>query len=818
MWQTVPALRARAVVHGKPYRLDKVFGADTSTAEIHSDQVAAIVRHVVRGFNGCVLAYGQTCSGKTTTIRGPSDGAAGGGLIAMSVIQLLEAIEIDEEPGRWTLGLSYIEIYNETVGDLLSGRDGLALTDGTDGGVEVRGLEQVRITDWKQAEAALRWGERHRHVSATLRNERSSRAHVVCRLRLARAATEADPNACTSELNIVDLAGSERVSPHSRGLQDAHARGVEGGHINKSLLVLSTVIQKLVDAGSTAAPGGNTRSGSTPRTGGAARSLGGGSGGGGGGVRTSRGRGDGPTVELDILRTPAARGGSRGGASASGTGRRSRGGGGGGGSGAPHVPFRSSKITRLLQGSLAGGAVSLIICHVAPASDHVDETHNTLRFALRARRLTLQPVSAPLVPDHAMRMRAYESELASSRREIDLLKAQIARQEAAAMRAAALGGIATTHSGGGGGDGGDGGAEGASDAGSGHEAAEGGIGEEHDEAAGAAAGGAACGMRPLRLSTSLLVASPIPSESAAAVPAASAPSSAFHLPPAAAALSLVSSSDAPSEVSVASPRLAALLSSRRASRDDDRLRSLTETEGALAASRAALARMEAQVVELQDRLDAEAAARRASERVAEAAMERAAASEVEAHAMHAEVATLAAAAREVASFEREEAQLARDGRESDRREESEREATLRFQLTEEVLALQQQQEAALQRVLDAREAAFERERESLKREAEAECAELSAARRRAETRLAELEEALGRARRPDGARRQSDAALAAEAEALSLAYDLARGSEGAAGGRRRGDAGDAAGGAPPGGLLSCFRKCCAPPRQGYQLA
>ena len=98
MWQTVPALRARAVVHGKPYRLDKVFGADTSTAEIHSDQVAAIVRHVVRGFNGCVLAYGQTCSGKTTTIRGPSDGAAGGGLIAMSVKQLLEENNLGLRP------------------------------------------------------------------------------------------------------------------------------------------------------------------------------------------------------------------------------------------------------------------------------------------------------------------------------------------------------------------------------------------------------------------------------------------------------------------------------------------------------------------------------------------------------------------------------------------------------------------------------------------------------------------------------------------------------------------------------------------------
>ena len=116
---------------------------------------------------------------------------------------------------------------------------------------------------------------------------------------------------------------------------------------------------------------------------------------------------------------------------------------------------------------------------------------------------------------------------------------------------------------------------------------------------------------------------------------------------------------------------------------------------------------------------------------------------------------------------------------SDRREESEREATLRFQLTEEVLALQQQQEAALQRVLDAREAAFERELPVAQARGRGGVRGASAARRRAETRLAELEEALKAERDArTRARRQSDAALAAEAEALSLAYDLARGSEG----------------------------------------
>ena len=167
------------------------------------------------------------------------------------------------------------------VGDLLTGTSGLSLFDQRDGSLVIDRLREEQVSSARAAEELLREGDQRRHVGATTHNERSSRAHVICRLRIVRRATHAEPSNASALLNIVDLAGSERVSAHARGLAAGTTR--EGGHINQSLLVLSTVIQKLVEASGVVG---------TPRSSAAV----------------------------------------------------------------PHVPFRSSKITRLLQTSLSGGA------------------------------------------------------------------------------------------------------------------------------------------------------------------------------------------------------------------------------------------------------------------------------------------------------------------------------------------------------------------------------------------------------------------------------------------------------------------------------
>ena len=382
IWQQLSSHRHRPALKHM-YRFDRVYGEDEGTSVLHEERVSHITRHAMRGFNAAVMAYGQTSSGKTTMIRGSPD-VEDEGLISRCVTQLFEEIDADDDPDRWSLQLSYIEIYNEVVGDLLTGATNLTLYDRKGGGLTVEGLEEVEIDSWEAAERFLEKGDRRRHIGATTHNERSSRAHVICRLRVTRSATLDEPSTASAELNIVDLAGSERVSAHGKSLGAGTAR--EGGHINQSLLVLSTVIQKLVEAADAAANGGVASGSLMPPM-------------------------------LGNTSSRASIGSSSSSINGGGSGGGPTNGGlyGGGNGGGLHVPYRSSKITRLLQGSLGGGAVSLIVCNVTPATHHIEETHNTLRFATRARRSRAAPVSTSK-PDKKTRMQKYEAEIEELKR------------------------------------------------------------------------------------------------------------------------------------------------------------------------------------------------------------------------------------------------------------------------------------------------------------------------------------------------------------------------------------------------------------------
>ena len=361
VWQTHPApnSRLRTSIHHL-YGFDRVYGEHDSTELIHSERVSVLCERMLQGYNVSLMTYGQTSSGKTTTIRGSPFGRLrdgdDDGLIALSVRQLLSGMVANGGPTRWTLRLAYLEIYNEQVIDLLTGRAGLGMYDRKDGSVRVAELAEEEVCCWEEAEALLRRGDTVRHVGATSHNERSSRSHAVCRLSLTRHATASEPTAGVSELHVCDLAGSERVSAHARGRAglDTKSRGVEGGHINKSLLVLANVIQRLAE---------------------------------------------------DASRQHGSRGSSR--------------------SNGSHVPFRSSKITRLLQGSLSGDAASLILCCLSPAGAHAEESHHTLRFGARAKKVTVAPVRRVAVDPQRERLLAYEAEIASSRLELASSRAQI---------------------------------------------------------------------------------------------------------------------------------------------------------------------------------------------------------------------------------------------------------------------------------------------------------------------------------------------------------------------------------------------------------
>ena len=211
------------------------------------------------------------------------------------------------------------------------------------GGLHVQDLREEVVTDWKRAEVLLQAGDENKHVGCTLHNDKSSRAHTVFKLQVDVNRPSGEGPSFSSELNIVDLAGSERQNAHVRTPGTSSVRREEGGHINKSLLVLGTVIQKLSDAAS---------------------------------------KGHAPA----------------------------------------HVPYRSSKITRILQNSLGGNAWSMIICNVTPASLHSEESHNTLRFASRAKCVRTVPVCqeksdpASLLKKYEAQIRELKSQLALARK------------------------------------------------------------------------------------------------------------------------------------------------------------------------------------------------------------------------------------------------------------------------------------------------------------------------------------------------------------------------------------------------------------------
>ncbi|CAM8963033.1 unnamed protein product [Rhodiola kirilowii] len=257
------------------FDFDRIFGDDCKTYEVYRACTKEIVAGAVRGFNGTVFAYGQTNSGKTHTMRGS---IAEPGVIPLAVRDLFD--KIHEDPDReFLLRMSYMEIYNEEINDLLAPEHRkLQIHESLERGIYVAGLREEIVATPEQI------------IESRDRTEVGDEGGTCDAVRV-------------SVLNLVDLAGSERAA--KTGAEGVRLK--EGSHINKSLMTLGTVIKKLSE------------------------------------------------------------------------GAESQGG---------HVPYRDSKLTRILQPALGGNANTGIICNITLAQIHADETKSSLQFASRALRVT----------------------------------------------------------------------------------------------------------------------------------------------------------------------------------------------------------------------------------------------------------------------------------------------------------------------------------------------------------------------------------------------------------------------------------------------
>lgn len=300
---TVKNSGARSGEPPKQFTYDRVFGPDTKQVDVYNDAARPIVNCVLEGYNGTIFAYGQTGTGKTFTMEGVRTVPELRGIIPNSFAHIFGHIAKVAGDIRFLVRVSYLEIYNENVRDLL-GKDQnakLEVKERPDVGVYVKDLSTYVMNNADDLDKTMTTGNKNRSVGATNMNERSSRSHAIFTITVecSEKGPDGQNHVRMGKLHLVDLAGSERQAKTGATGQ----RLKEATQINLSLSTLGNVISALVDGKST------------------------------------------------------------------------------------HIPYRNSKLTRLLQDSLGGNSKTVMIANIGPADYNFDETISTLRYANRAKNI-----------------------------------------------------------------------------------------------------------------------------------------------------------------------------------------------------------------------------------------------------------------------------------------------------------------------------------------------------------------------------------------------------------------------------------------------
>ena len=217
----------------RQFAFDSAFGRESSQHDVYSASAANLVTGVASfRYNATCFCYGATGAGKTYTMLG-TEHCPG--------VMLLALRDLYTRLGRTgaSVTISFIEIYNEQVRDLLSSSNKeLVLREDPRKGVTVSGMTELKADSVDGVMEFLHQGNGRRTTEPTNKNATSSRSHAILQVMV-----ESPNSGCVSKLSMIDLAGSERtLSSESRT-----ARSAEGAHINKSLLALSGCISSLVE-------------------------------------------------------------------------------------------------------------------------------------------------------------------------------------------------------------------------------------------------------------------------------------------------------------------------------------------------------------------------------------------------------------------------------------------------------------------------------------------------------------------------------------------------------------------------------------------
>ncbi|XP_070711857.1 kinesin-like protein KIF16B [Pempheris klunzingeri] len=218
-----------------------------SQEKVFKDLGSDVLRAAFEGYNACVFAYGQTGSGKSYTMMGnPGDAGLIPRFCEGLFSRISEATRWDEASFRTEV--SYLEIYNERVRDLLRRKStqtyNLRVREHPKDGPYVEDLSKHLVQNYSDVEELMEAGNINRTTASTGMNDVSSRSHAIFTINFTQAKFDAEmPSETVSKIHLVDLAGSERAD--ATGATGVRLK--EGGNINKSLVTLGNVISSLAD-------------------------------------------------------------------------------------------------------------------------------------------------------------------------------------------------------------------------------------------------------------------------------------------------------------------------------------------------------------------------------------------------------------------------------------------------------------------------------------------------------------------------------------------------------------------------------------------
>lgn len=295
------SVKVESKEHPGTYFFDRVFDWSSTQGQVYDYAADSVVEDLMKGYNGTILTYGQTGSGKTYTMMGDTTDEETKGLSPRLVEKIFESIKNSNSNIEFHVKVSYMEIYQEKIRDLLNhSEDNLQIHEEKNRGVYVKGLTEINVASVSDVFEAMSRGNKLRVVGSHNVNSESSRSHSIFVIQVSMKNTVDGVNrTIMGKLYLVDLAGSEKVEKTGATGQTLE----EAKKINKSLSALGMVINALTDGKST------------------------------------------------------------------------------------HIPYRDSKLTRILQESIGGNSRTTLIVNCSPSPSNESETLSTLRFGVRAKTI-----------------------------------------------------------------------------------------------------------------------------------------------------------------------------------------------------------------------------------------------------------------------------------------------------------------------------------------------------------------------------------------------------------------------------------------------